>query len=245
MGNFLNVFTDVPQLSAQPYTTGPNWVEQIAVYTIYIGENTGNRDAEYALLWLKAFGVQAIAVPGPRSPEYWKPVIRPGKFDGVLPVLWREDDTTIYRIPQPSASLAHVVRDDRLVSHRPIHGLDLEEVRRFVAALDDPAAPPAALQWQGPNRAVIRAVLSQGEIISTQITYHAGWSARVGARGRTVRADGLGLMAIEPDCAGDCEITLEYDGGWEAKLCRAGSGAALLLLLGCAVWRRAGNRGPA
>jgi hypothetical protein len=50
LGNFLNVFTQVPQLSAQPYTTAPNWEEQIAVYTIYRGEDAGERDGEHSLL---------------------------------------------------------------------------------------------------------------------------------------------------------------------------------------------------
>jgi hypothetical protein len=233
LGSFLNTFTNVPQLSAQPYTTAPNWVEQIAVYTIYIAQNTGERDAEYSLLWLKAFGAQAVAVPGPGSPEYWKPFTWPRKFDGMLPVLWRQDDTTIYRVPQPSAGLAHVVPRDSPVRRKPVHGLDVEEVRGFVAALDDPAAPPADLQWQGSRRAVIRATPPPGDVISIQINYHAGWSAHVGARECKLSEDGLGLMVAEPECTGACEITLEYNGGWEAKLCRAASAAVLLLLL---VW---------
>jgi hypothetical protein len=101
--------------------------------------------------------------------------------------------------------------------------------------LEDPAAPLADLQWQGSDRAVIRANSAPGDVISIQINYHAGWSARVGSRSRTVHEDGLGLMAIEPDCTGPCEITLEYDGGMEAKLCRGASCAVLLLLLVCSV----------
>src|SRR5437899_2694265 len=37
---------------------GSQLEQQIAVYTIYVGENAGGRDAEYSLLWLKAFGAQ-------------------------------------------------------------------------------------------------------------------------------------------------------------------------------------------
>src|SRR5207244_1619491 len=120
----------------QPYTTAPNWEEQIAVYTIYIGENAGDRDGPISLLWLTAFGVQAVAVPGPHSSQYWRPFIRPAKFEGMLPVLWREDDTTIYRVPQRFPSLAHVLRPDQLVRHAPVHGLDTVEVQRYVTALD-------------------------------------------------------------------------------------------------------------
>jgi hypothetical protein len=230
LGNFLNAFTRTPQLSAQPYTTAPNWEEQIAVYTIYLGENAGERDGEYSLLWLKAFGAEAVAVPGPRSPEYWKPFTRPRKFDGMLPVLWREEDTTIYRVPRRSGSLAHVLRPDQVVLHRPIHGLDTMEVSRFVTALESDSKP-AQLEWRGSNRARIRAVLAPGEIVSTQINYHPGWHAAVKGGIATVRPDGIGLMEVEPNCTGDCEMTLEYDGGGELRVCRAASGGVLLVLL--------------
>ena len=230
MGNFLNTFTRMEQLSAQPYTTALNWEQQVAVYTIYIGQNAGSDDGDYSVLWLKAFGVQAVAVPGPNSPEYWKPFTRPRKFEGLLPVLWSEDDTTIYRVPQRFASLAHVMRANQLVRRPPIHGLDIDEVRGFVAALDS-ASRPAQLEWRGKNRARIRARLERGEIVSTQINYHAGWHATVNGSPRTVRADGIGLMVVEANCVSDCEISLEYDGGWEARMCRGASGGIVLLFL--------------
>ena len=236
MGNFLNTFTSMEQLSAQPYTTAPNWEEQIAVYTIYIGQNAGDRDGDVSLLWLKAFGVQAVAVSGPHSPEYWKPFANPRKFEGMLPVLWREDDTTIYRVPQRSASLAHVIRPDQLVQRAPMHGLDTDDVHRFVAALDS-ASVPAVMEWRGANRARIRALLKPGEIVSTQITYHPGWHATVEGGDRTVLADGIGLMVVYPNCLGDCEIILNYDGGWSSRLCRAASSGILLLLLAASLSR--------
>jgi hypothetical protein len=241
MGNFLNTFTPMEQLSAQPYTTAPNWEEQIAVYTIYIGQNSGDRDGDFSLLWLKAFGVQAVAVPGPHSPEYWKPFTKPRKFEGMLPVLWREDDTTIYRVPQRFASLAHVMRPDQLVQRAPIHGLDTDDVQRFVTALDL-ASTPAVMEWRGTNRARIRVLLKPGEIVSTQINYHPGWHATVNGGNRTVQADGIGLMVVNPNCLGDCEIILDYDGGWSSRLCRAASSGMILLLLAASLSRYLSNR---
>jgi hypothetical protein len=241
MGNFLNAFTSMGQLSAQPYTTAPNWEEQIAVYTIYTGQNSGDHDGEFSLLWLKAFGVQAVAVPGPRSPEYWKPFTSPRKFEGMLPVLWRENDTTIYRVPQRFASLAHVMRPDQLVRRAPIHGLDTDDVQRFVTALDS-ASRQAVMEWHGANRVRIRALLKPGEIVSTQINYHPGWHATVKGGDRPVHADGIGLMVVNPDCLGDCEIILDYDGGWSSRLCRAASRGILLLLLAASLFRYLSNR---
>ncbi len=241
MGNFLDTFTSMEQLSAQPYTTAPNWEQQIAMYTIYVGQNAGDRDGDFSLLWLKAFGVQAVAVPGPQSPEYWKPFTKPRKFEGMLPVLWREDDTTIYRVPQRSASLAHAMRPDQLVRRAPMHGLDTDEVQRFVRALDS-ASGQAGMEWRGANRARIRALLKPGEIVSTQINYHPGWHATVKGGDRPVHADGIGLMVVTPNCLGDCEIILEYDGGWSSRLCRAASSGILLLLLAASLSRYLSNR---
>jgi hypothetical protein len=140
MAVFLNTFAPTEQLSAQPYTTAPNWEEQVGVYTIYSGQNAGVRDGEISLLWLKAFGVQSVAVPGPHSPEYWKPFVNPRKFDGMLPVLWQEDDTTIYRVPERSASLAHVLRPDQLERS----GLSTDQLPSRVARQH---------QWQRPKSA--------------------------------------------------------------------------------------------
>jgi len=100
------------------------------------------------------------------------------------------------------------------------------------------ASEPAQLEWRGSNRARIRAVLAPGEIVSTQINYHPGWHAVAKGGIATVRPDGIGLMVVDPNCTGDCEITLEYDGGWELRLCRAASGGVLLVLLAVAWFQR-------
>ena len=66
----------------------------------------------------RSAGARAISVPGPKSPEYYKPFANPRKFEGVLPVLWREGDDTVYGVPARSDSLAHVMAPGDLV-HRP------------------------------------------------------------------------------------------------------------------------------
>jgi hypothetical protein len=87
------------------------------------------------------------------------------------------------------------------------------------------------LEWRGNSHVRIRANLKPGEIVSTQINYHPGWRASVKDTARTVREDGIGLLVVEPNCAGDCEISLEFDGGWESRLCRAASLGVLALFL--------------
>jgi len=227
LGTFLDRFIDADEFSAEQFTSGPNFEQKIAVYTIYTGTNAGDRDAEYSLLWLKAFGVHAIGVPGPQSPEPWRPFAHPRKFDGVLPVLWSEDDTTIYGIPG-SPWTAHVLRPDRLVRHPPVHGLDVDELRAFVAAQD--SASGAAIAWDDANHAHFVTSAQEGDVISAQITYDSGWHATANGVPSPLRADGIGLTVIEPACDGNCEIHLEFDGGWEWKLCLAASGITILLL---------------
>ena len=97
--------------------------------------------------------------------------------------------------------------------HTPVNGLDVSELRRFVAAIEEPAAPPAVLHWEGNNKAVIQARLQPGELVSTKITWHPGWHARVNGSEREIRPDGIGLMALDAGCSGDCRIVLGYDGG--------------------------------
>ena len=235
---WLNAFTDQPQMGGQSYSTALNWMQQVAAYTLFTGQNAGERDAEVSILWLKAFGAQAVEVPGTNSPDLWKSFANPRKFDGVLPVLWSEQDTTIYRVPQISASLAHVMRPDQVVRRRPLHGLDVDELRRFVAALDDRSSPPASFEWQGTSQAVIRGVLPADAIVSTQINYHRGWHASTKSGVCGLRPDGIGLMTIQPNCTGECQIELRFDGGLESKLTRAASVGVLVLLVVSGILRR-------
>jgi hypothetical protein len=230
MATSFNAFSNSPQITGQSYSTAPNRAQQIAQYTIFSGQGAGERDAPASILWLKAFGVSAIAVPGPHSPEYWRPFANPRKFEGRLPVLWREDDTTIYRVPLVSESLAHIVNAGDIVRRPPIHGLDIAELERYVGALDRPPAP-ASFAWRDANHAVVRARLAPGQLVSVQVTYDRGWQASVNGSRRTIEKDGIGLIAVHPDCTGDCEIALTYDGGLEAKLCWAASIGTLLLVI--------------
>ena len=136
--------------------TAPNWMQRVAVFTIYTGMNAGDRDAEYSVFWLKAFGNQAIYVPGPASREFYHPIAHPRKFDGILPVLWHDEDDTIFGVPQRSRSFAHVIPRGAVVSIQPVHGLDIGPARAYVDALDDATLPLADLTWLSPSRAVIQ-----------------------------------------------------------------------------------------
>jgi hypothetical protein len=217
--SWFNLFTDNPQLSGGHDPFAPNWMQRVAVFTIYSGQNAGNRDAEFSILWLKAFGCGAITVPGPASEQPINTLSNPRKFDGVLPLLWREGDDSVYRVPLRSTSLAHVIPASAVVSRRPEHGLDIEPVRAYVAALDDPAIPPASLYWDNPERGRVSAIIGPSQVVSVQITYDAGWRASIAGRPAKIYSDQLGMMIIDPLCSGNCVIDLEFAGGWERRIC--------------------------
>jgi hypothetical protein len=227
-----NVISDNPQMAGGHQPTAPSWVQLFSVFAIYTGQNAGDRDAEYSLIWLKAFGNQAVTVPGEKSRENYHPIAHPHKFDGMLPVLWHDEDDTIFAIPQRSASLAHVVPREAIVVREPIHGLDVDPVRPYVAALDDPAMPPASLGWNGPSHARIGALMAKGQVVSVQENYAPGWRASVGGREIPVHKDGIGLITVAPECQGPCVIDLWFGVSTEAWVCRILSLAATVLLAG-------------
>ncbi len=228
---WVNAFADVPQLSGGNDATALNWMQRVAVYTIYSGDGAGERDGEICAMWLKAFGAHAITMHGAGSEEAYKPSNNPGKFQGLLPVLWREGDDAIYGVPQRSASLARVVPEAAVVARAPVHGLDVEPVAAYVAALDDPSLPEAEFRWRNRHAAVIRARPGPGRVIVVQTNYHPGWRATVGGEPREVFADGIGLLVVRPDCTGECSVELVFDGGTELRVARAISGVVTILMM--------------
>jgi hypothetical protein len=233
-----NAFTDNPQLTGGHDQNTVNRFVPVVGYTVYNGTNAGDRDAEYSIFWLKAFGVHVISMPGANGTDAYKNIYaHPHKFDGVLPLLWRgEDGTEIYEVPARSNSLAHVIPQSAVVTRTPKHGLDTGPAVAYVAALEDPAYPAATFRWTNLSSAEIDATLSAGQVISVQETYERGWEAWVNGRRQPVTGDGIGQIVIAPDCAGPCHVSLRYTGGWEHTATRGLCLAAMLIAVGL-VWR--------
>jgi hypothetical protein len=235
---WFNVFSDNPQLTGGHDQHTVNTFIPIAAFAIYSGLNAGNRGAESSTFWLKAYGVRAIAVPSEGSTEAFKPFVHPHKFDGVLPLLWRDRGDSIYGVPSRSASLAHVIPVSAIVARRPIHGLDTAPAEAYIAALDDPTYPPTTFRWRNLSEAHIHSNVQAGQAVAVQVTYEKGWEAWANGRKQKVRGDGLGQLVIEPDCAGPCEIDLRYTGGAETVVTHAMSWAAMLIAAVYALRRR-------
>jgi hypothetical protein len=223
-----NAFTNNSQLHGGHDQHTVNPFIPIADFTIRTGMNSGARDAEYAVFWLKAYGAHSVAVPGPKSTEYYRTFANPRKFEGVLPVLWREGDDTIYEVPSRSSSLAHVMPASAVPARTPVHGLDIAPVEAYVAALDDSSNPLATFEWEGMSQARIRTSVGRGQVVAVQVTNERGWEAWANGKRQPVRGDAIGQMVIEPDCTGPCEISLRYTGGQEAVITRLMSLSAMM-----------------
>ena len=226
-----NLFADNPQMSGGHDTSAPSWIERVAVFTILTGQNADDQDGPISILWLKVFGCGAIVVPGAASKDYYHSIANPGKFEGRLPLLWRDAGDSIYRVPLPSTSLAHVIPKSAVVSRRPIHGLDVDPLLPYVAALEDPAAPVANISWNDPDHGRIVAKIGPSDVLSVQMIYDPGWQARVRGKLAVLKADQLGFIEIDPPCSGECSIDLVFDGGPERKIVLVVSLLAVAALL--------------
>jgi hypothetical protein len=237
IGQWANAFTDIEQFGGGSWSVAYSQVQQRAKEGMYNGGDTPEEDARVSIEWLQAFGTGAIAVSGPKSQEFWKGFAHPAKFDGRLPVLWSADDVTIYRVPLRTESLAHVVPESALVRRAPASPRDIGDVERYVAALDDGSLPAAEFRWQGANRIHVRTMAGPGQAVSIQVTHHPGWHAKANGVSRPIKADGLGLMWLQPGCNGTCDVQLDYDGGAELRICHLLSAVALAALVVFFCWK--------
>jgi hypothetical protein len=236
IGKWTDAFTNLEQFAGGSWSVAYNPIQQRANEGIYNGGDTPEQDARVAIAWLKAYGTGAIAVSGPNSQELWRGFGHPKKFDGILPALWSVDDVTIYRVPLRSDSLAHVVPVSALVRRAPSGPRDTGDVEKYGAALEDRSLPAVEFRWEGRNRIHISAVAWPGQAVSVQVTHHPGWHAKANGISRQIKADGLGLMWLQPGCNGPCDVQLEYDGGTELLICRLLSAVALAALVVFFLW---------
>jgi hypothetical protein len=153
--------------------------------------------------------------------------------EGAMPVAGRFGGNTIYWVPERSASLAHTVPPDALVRTPPVNGIDVMQLSQYVRALDDVTIPLANFRWTSRHSADIHATIQRGQLLSVQVTYHRGWHARVNGAPGNLFSDGLGLIAIAPNCDGQCNVQLAYDGGTEMLVARIVSWSALVA---CVLW---------
>lgn len=238
---WMNAFTDTPQMGGCCLQSLVNPENLIADYVTAAGYRSDAESADYATLWMKAYAVHAVAIGGPQSREWYKDFKFPDRFRGRLPLAWSSGDDFIYRVPERVTGLARVVRKTELVSHPPANGIDVAELRPFVAALDDPSLPAASWRWKNTDTASIRATLTPDQVIAVALNYHKGWHASTAGRSVPVHSDGMGFVVIEPGCSGPCEVEMHWSPGIEPWIVVP---LALLTLAGSLVWSLRSRRNP-
>jgi hypothetical protein len=232
---WLTAFSDTPEIDggfAQGVTIPVYLMEK---YEVGTGESAGSHAAEIAILWFKALGVQAVAVSGPGSTEVYKDFRNPAEFEGLLQPLWRDRGDVLYSVGA-SASLAHLVPVGDLVTRTPENGIDVAPLRPYVAALDNPRYPAASFEWSSLHSATIQTDLPPDSVVSIQVSWSAGWHARMNGRPLHVFKDGLGFMYVVPNTTGPASISIEYDGGTEMITARWISGVTSALLGIASLW---------
>jgi hypothetical protein len=225
---WLNAFTTTPQLigccdqgQSMPVLNEVPYKVNIAVSPAI---------TEEGIDWLRALGVQAMVVNGSTSTDEYKDIRAPERFDGVLPLLHRENGDSIYSVLPLGSSLAHVVRPEELVPHHAHGNFAYADIRKYARATGDAAHPAAAFEWRGGARARIRANLRPDDLLSVQVAWFPGWKATVRGEQVPVTPDGMGFIVIQPHCRGDCEIDLAWTGRGDLPLAAAISLASLGLL---------------
>jgi hypothetical protein len=236
IGFWMNAFSDTPMLTGGFDNGMRNTLLHDVIYQVYAGDRQ-----DVMLDWLKAFGCDALIGGGPESREVYHPYAHPEIFRG-MKELWREGGDVVYEVPRVRRSLAHAIRAADLVKERPL-GYGSKLLAQYAAALDDPALPAAGFRWLGASAAEIVADLRPEHLLSVQIAWDEGWTARVNGERRRAWGDKLGQMVVEPRCSGPCTVELRYDGGAEMRFARAVSGVALgggllWILLAQIAWRK-------
>ncbi|HUI77863.1 MAG TPA: hypothetical protein VLY24_08090 [Bryobacteraceae bacterium] len=227
---WMNLFTDTPQLAGCCDQGVPHAAYRIATYTVYTGQAMGAQEAADSLLWLRAYGVRAVGVSGPNSTNAFRPFWNPKKFEGLLPVLWRDGDNAVYRIPSKAADPVRVIPKSAVAVRTPVLGIDVKPLEPLVEALEDDRLPAATFRWLNRHEAVVDADTAPGQVIFLQISYHRGWRAEQDGVRRPVLPDALGMMYVEPAHPGHVQLHLAYDGRTEAKVTR------VLFVLGLLLW---------
>ena len=239
---WLNAFSDSSQLGGG-FAQG---ISNPILPHINYGIAFTSGDPERTMDWLRVFGIDSIIVNGRESRDIYKDFLDPTKFAGPFPLLWRNGDDYLYRVPRRNRSLAHVITPAGEIQGEPNKVEQHDPIIPLVAALENPDSPPATFEWLQPHHARVTANLQPGQVLYIQVTHHPGWHATVDGEPRVLRRDPIGQMIVEPGCTGPCTVELQYDGGTEMKAAKAASALAILgLLLWTLIDRRRAARSRA
>ncbi|WP_031500694.1 hypothetical protein [Bryobacter aggregatus] len=203
---FAGVEYDQPQFGGG-FANGPRLpLHLLADYGIVVYKG----DGKLTSAWLKAYGVDYVAVGDEQSANAYRIWYDPHQFDALLPVLWQEGSDRIFKLNRWNESLAHAIPGAALVVHPPTSYLDTAELFRYVNALEGPQSKGGDLRWLTPSRARIEASPGPEDAISIQIAYDPRWHASTNGQTLDLYEDGLGQMWLQTTKPGATQIDLEF-----------------------------------
>ncbi|MCX6612361.1 MAG: hypothetical protein NTW74_16110, partial [Acidobacteria bacterium] len=197
----------------------------LADYGITVNRGIG----PLTVAWLKALGVDYVAVGDEKTEDPFKPWQDPHQFDGLLTEVWREGGDAIFEVRRANESLAHTIPESALMLKAPVSYLEKDGLLRYVDALEGPLSNGGVLRWITPSRAELDLHIRAGDAISVQVAHDARWVASVKGSQWPIHKDGFGWMWIEPKGTGEVTLTLEFH---NPKLLFLIWGTAWLILLG-------------
>jgi len=221
IGFFLNSQTQTPQMTGCCQQNELSRAEEYAYYQYGSDDGTEpSQAANISLQWLRALGVSYVVMNDAKSTEVYHDIRHPYKFEGVLPLRWRDEGDWIYEVPLPSESLAHAVYQSEQVTRFPANGIDIEPLAPYVRALEDPTRPPLQTTWLSTTELRVAGTVASSQLISVQESFHPGWRAIANGRDVPIVRDALGFMAVSPACSGPCDLRLTFTGGTEYAVTR-------------------------
>jgi hypothetical protein len=230
----MNSWFDVPQVGGGFETGLQNRVPWDLSYRVRTARDLQpGRETADTLLMLKAMDAEYVVIHGPKSREYYRDFLRPERIAGVLPVVYREEDDTIYGLPPHP--LAH------LVSAAELPGKDAAEHPRvlepYIAALEDAGRPVLRTVWRDTGTLVIDGPVAPGRMVAVRVNADPGWHAAEDGREIPVETDNLGFMVLHPAAAAAAHIELQYRAGAEPRIM---AGVSVLAWMGALffLWRK-------
>ena len=183
----LNSWFDIPQVGGGFESGLRNRMPVDLAYRIRTGSEARDTVTE-----LKALGVEYVVVHGPNSKEYYRDFVHPERLAEELPVVYREGDDTIYRLPVPR--LAQSVKPEELpgkdAQHRPW------VLEPYVTAMGDAGRPLLRARWLNTTTLVLDGETLPDHLVALQVNYDPGWHATQDGREIQTAEDRLGYLVL-------------------------------------------------
>jgi hypothetical protein len=220
-----SAWRDVAQVGGASDQGMQNLLPAVARYQIMVGD-----DAERDILWLQAFGADALVVNGPGSREIYHSIKMPEKYQGKLSVLYQKDGDVVYRIPRRTG-LARIVNEQEVarLPAIPFSNEDRSQLQAYVDAIER-VPEEALMKRRSIDEIDVEATAGAGQSVSVQVSFDPGWSAWVDGRATPILEDTMHFMRVRVS-PGTHTIHFTYGSTIEMRTGRWITVASLLALI--------------